>query len=162
MNDLELNEPVFFDIDDKLIKNIIKEQGNISCRDNFHYSYIQWCLKNFTYGYVILGRMASIGKSNRSKKDYYLLKGYIMFLFDPNNSTIDGRIFCVRESNKGIGNSLLDSVHNFALNNGVTMWKIKSLPFEKLIKYYEKYGFKKSLEIYNKKGKLKVHEIIKN
>lgn len=164
MNQQDLNHPYFFDKEDTLIKKIIKEQGYSSCRDNFTIDYINWCLQNFTYGYVNLGTKASVGRAKREISDKYFLRGYIMFVHDSYHKTIEGRIFCVMKNykNQNIGLDLLNSVKNFGCCNGATFWRIKSLPFPKLIDYYLQYGFTKSHEVFEKNGSLKVQEMYMN
>lgn len=154
--EIELNTPIFFTKEDLFICSLIKEQGHISCRENFSIEYIRYCLEKFDCGYVVIGEKDNIRKC---KKEKYVIKGYILFIHDVYNYTIMGKIFCVREGYKGLGVEILNCVKQYAEENNVTLWKIQSLPFEKLINYYKNYGFIESHKILDNRGNFKVQEM---
>ena len=60
-----------------------------------------------------------------------------------------------------IGKDLLLAVYSFALENNISFWRIYSLPFESLIKYYESFGFKRGSSRY-RNGEIKVVEMEMN
>lgn len=74
---------------------------------------------------------------------------------------VTGKIICAiknADPEKRIGKRLLNSVYEFILEKRVETWKIYSLPFPKLVAYYESFGFKQHDVIYMR-GKAKVVEI---
>ena len=58
----------------------------------------------------------------------------------------------------GIGKNLLLAVYQYAIDNKISFWRINSLPFEKLIKYYENFGFKRGKSKF-RNGQIKVVEM---
>lgn len=146
--ELPINVPIEFDENSTLIKKIIKDQGCIVCRDIFDTDYINFCLKKFTNGFIILGKM------NYSSNSKYIIKAFILFTYY--KESIQGHLVCSRESYKGTGFLLMNCVKNFALKNEVTYWEIKSLPEEKLLNFYENFGFSRGNPIYT------IDNIIKN
>jgi GNAT superfamily N-acetyltransferase len=151
MDNIVYNEPMYFSRENKLVKELIFEEGVISCRDNFPASYIRQCLERFTDGYVIIGNRAQIGKQYRSR---YFLKGYYIFFYDDYVRTLEGLVFFVKE--RGIGYQLLNAVKDFAYDNRVILWNGRSLPSEKLIQYYERFGFVRDEMVYDTQGNPKV------
>ena len=113
MESLEYNIPILFNqvdrIDqtnpldstnnpmDVLIKRIIKEQGYQTCREEFFKEYIHECLTTFKHGFVILGKMAQIGKSYKSTASKIQLKGFILFDVDLFKTTISSKILCAKK-----------------------------------------------------------------
>ena len=153
---LLINEPIMIDQEHPnigLIKMIIKEQGVNVCRDEIDQSYIVECLKTFDYGYVILGNR---NVSEKSKK--YVLKGYVLFRYEERGSIVMGKILC---GHRGVGRLLLESVLQFITEREVQTWIIYSLPFEKLINYYQEFGFK-IINIIYRGGKKKCYEMRKD
>lgn len=164
MADLLLSEePVFFDKEDPnfpLFKKIIKKQGEVTCRDQFDKGYINSCLNKFTHGFILLGSNLS-GKIITSSADRYYLRGYVLFEYDARLAMVNGKIICAIKNvdpERRIGKILLDSVHQFILEKRVETWRIFSLPFPKLVSYYESIGFKRHTTLYVR-GKAKVVEM---
>lgn len=155
-----LNKPYFFDKNDKFIKLLIKEQGFSCCREELPREHILWCIQNFSYGYAIVGKIVS-GKSYRSKSSQYLLKAYILFLTNPMSNTIEGRILCSKECYKSenYGVILLDCVKTYGERSGFVRFDIQALPFERLLRFYTKFGFVRGETILDKKGNAKVIEM---
>ncbi len=58
-----------------------------------------------------------------------------------------------------MGIILLNSIRNFCRNNSIREWNIKALPNEKLIEYYENYGFERGDKIFDQKGNFKVQKM---
>jgi GNAT superfamily N-acetyltransferase len=157
----DLNTSYLFDKDDSLIKKLIKYNGILTCRDEFDRSYINWCLENFTCGFANVGLRAQIGQKKKGILDRYILRGFVLFFVDIPDNEIKGRVFCVSESFKhqNIGLELLNSVKDFAFHNRISLWRISSLPYPKLLNYYTEYGFTKGHEKFDNKGNLKVIEM---
>ena len=133
--DLPINIPIEFDENSTLIKKIIKEKG---CRDIFDNEYINFCLKKFTNGFIILGKL--------NYSSTYIVKGVILFTYY--KESIQSYLVCSKKSYKDIGFLLMTCVKNFALINKVTYWEIKSLPEEPLLNFYEIFGFSRGNPIY--------------
>lgn len=158
---LEIGIPNFFDrdsLDFKLIKSIIKEQESVTCRNELSNSYISDCLQTFTAGYIIVGNISNNSKRGSSGK--YVLKGFVLFCYDEFSTVLSGKILCGRKSYSGTGIELLNCVQSYAKNVRATRWEIYSLPYEKLMTYYENFGFTRGISIY-KSGKLKVVQMAK-
>jgi len=159
MTTIEFNIPLHFTQEDTLFKRIIKEQSVTTCRDEFHginpmmKEYINSSLENFTDGFIILGHLTTPRTSYRTPSSNYLLKGFILFSIDGFETTINGKNLCGRKGYH-VGKMLLQSVYDFAISKDITFWHIYSLPYEKLIKYYESFGFIRGNPIY-RKGELK-------
>ena len=153
---LEIDTPIFFtkeSEDYKLIKQIIKDQGFVTCRNDLPESYISACFQTFTHGIIIVGKTAAL--KNYGKKSTYMLKGFDMFTYDEFSKTIIGKIVCGREIYKGTGAILMNVAQEFALEHQVGLWQFNSLPHTKLVNYYKNFGFKEMHVIYDK-GKVKV------
>ena len=123
------NKPIYFTKTNSLIKKIIKEQA---WRYELPKEYITNSLDIFTHGFIIFGK---------SKKDLYIVKGFIIFIYDEFINFIQGKIVCSGKNYKGIGLQLLTKTKEFILNNKIHEWTIYSLPNEKLINFYENFGF---------------------
>ena len=156
MDTYEIGVPIHFDNEDTFIKDLIKENGVVTCRNEFPKEYISKCLSLFTDGFVILGNKSQIGRFSRGRKSAYCVKGFTLFIHD--DLIIQWKVICVDESLRGTGVStiLLDSVKKFALNNRVKYWSFYSLPYEKLIATYLRYGFIGGKKIFNDRGVFKV------
>lgn len=146
-------EPIRFDKEDdnfRLFKKIILKNYNSTCKDQFEKGYINYCLSTFTNGYILLGSNLN-GRTAKSSADKYYLRGFVLFEYEERSSTVIGKIICaIKSSNPQlrIGKKLLDSVYSFVIENRVETWTINSLPFPKLVLYYEKFGFVYQRTIY--------------
>jgi len=157
MTSIEFDIPLYFRQEDKLFKRIIKEQGVTTCRDEFMKEYINSSLQSFIDGFIILGKIINPKTSYRTPSSNYLLKGFILFSFDGFGNTINGKILCARKGYH-IGKMLLQAVFDYAINKDITYWHLYSLPYEKLIKFYQSFGFSIGNPVY-RKGELKVVEM---
>lgn len=157
---MDLSEPIYFNKDHEnyqLFKKIIKEQGEICCRNELDKTYINACIKNFTDGYILLSRKNVSGPTIRSNADKYILKGYCLFIYNKGLfSEVSCLITCGSKSHIGSGIQILRSVTNFINIYKIRTWTLYSLPYENLIKYYEKLGFIKGIEKLTDTGKVKV------
>lgn len=159
----EDNEPFQIDQDHayiKDIKDIIKDQGVLVCRNEMSREYIISCLRTFDIGFVILAKKTPIEQQQRTKSSRYILKGFVLFRYEEYGGLITGKILCGRDGYNGIGRKLMECVNDFAIENRVRKWLIFSLPNEKLIKYYEDAGFTRG-DIFYRNEKRKVCEMIR-
>lgn len=159
MDDFNFNVPIFFTKTNVKIKKLIKNQGYIVCRDEFDKGYINSSLSTFSHGFIILSKIANIGKSNKGTLTNYLVKGFILFTYDEYSNKIDGKLLCGRKSLKGIGLTLLEETKKFVNEKKVTTWRILSLPNYKLLNFYEKFGFIRETSFYNSNNELKTIEL---
>jgi len=155
----EINKPIYFTKKNKEIIKLIKSQACDVCRREFDKNYILKSLELFTDGFIILGKKAKIGKSYINKSDYFLVKCFIIFILDEFSNSIQGKIICSHKNYKGYGLKLLIETKKFILKNKITRWSIFSLPYEKLINFYEKFGFIRGIYYYSKNNELKVIEM---
>jgi len=160
---MEDDEPIFFDNDHsdiKFYKDLIKEQGLLTCRDELDITCIKKCLSDFDYGFILFGNKAKIGQYSKSRVHSHLLKAYALFKHDDNLKLIEMKIICSSLNYKGSGLKILNAIYSFILSNKVETWIIYSLPPIKLINYYKSFGFEDIQTIYAG-GKEKVHLMIK-
>lgn len=145
----------------KTIKDIIKAQGVNVCRNKFDQDYINYCLKEFDYGFIILGNRSITGSSHSRRGFKYFLKGFVLFRYNRRLSLVNGKILCGHDGYRGIGRILLECVYEFILERKIENWSIYSLPENELIEYYKSAGFVESDTIY-KNGKKKVIRMVRN
>lgn len=156
--ELEYDTPMFIDANSSKAKTIIKEQGAVVCRDFLESSYISSVLQNFYGGYIYISRKAMIGQKRRSINDSVVLQGFIIFNVSSDHLRLHSEVVCSRESAKGVGRELMNAMINYAKSIGI--WKITfhTLPYERLIKYYESFGFIRGDAVY-KRDSLKAYEM---
>jgi hypothetical protein len=155
MDDIVYNTPMYFCQDDKLIKDLIYEQGSLTAEDNFTNSHIRACLQQFTDGYVIIGQKQYMGYT-KSKRSRLILKGYCMFTYNENFCTMEELIFCVKTKYLDMGYDILNCVKDFGYDHGATLWIARTQPNEKMINYYLHFGFIKEEMVYDKHGNKKI------
>ena len=148
----------------KNMKRLISINGNSVCRMQFYNEdpskkdYINTCLKNFNLGFIIISDDNSNHSRNPNRR--IILKAYTLFKVD--NDTIFGLISCAKISPEGTqlkekyGIRLFREVYKYARENNIIYWKINSLPSERLIKYYESFGFNQDGITYHENGDIKV------
>jgi hypothetical protein len=85
------------------------------------------------------------------------LKGFILFSIEGYGSIINCKILCGRKEYK-IGKDLLEAIFDFAVSKDITFWVLHSLLSEKLVNYYQSFGFKRGTSNYQK-GVVKVLEM---
>lgn len=165
MDELNTDNPIFFTRDEnteklKIIKKIIKDQCGTTCRFEFDKEYISKCLMNFEFGFILLSRRQATYGTNKGRKDLYNLKAFMLFNYDTLIRTITGRIICAIKTIGDIGNGkrLMDSVFKFGYENKALVWDLSSLPYDKLLKYYESFGFIYNDTIYDR-GEKKVYKM---
>lgn len=148
MEELNTDYPIFFSCNDeskklKLIKKIIKDQYNVTCRCHFDREYVLKSLTKFDYGFILLSRRQAKYGENRGRKDLYNLKSFILFNYSKYTRIINGLIICSIKTKCEIGNGrrLMDCVFKYGYENGALLWELRSLPYEKLYKFYEEMGF---------------------
>lgn len=163
---MDISEPIYFNKDHEnyqLFKKIIKDQGEICCRNELDKSYINACIKNFTDGYILLSKKNVSGPTIRSNADKYILKGYCLFIYNKDLfSEVSSLITCGSKSHIGSGLQILRSVKNFINIYKIRTWTLYSLPYEKLINYYEDLGFIRGIEKLTDTGKVKVITMTQN
>lgn len=136
---MDITIPIYFNkshIKYNLFRKIIKKQCKLDK------SYITYCLDKFTDGYIYLDNK-------------YFLKAYSLFMYDSYWSSIDGLVTCCNENYKGSGRIVLQSIAQFIKIRKIRTWNINSLPRDKLVKYYENFGFKFVNIKYRNNGKKK-------
>lgn len=157
--------PIYFNKeheDFSFFKQIILEQGEMTCRDNLDRTYIQSCLNKFTDGFILLGNRSKVGKFVRSKIDKYILKAYCLFEFDDHWSEVRGLILCGHTNYRTSGVTILRCVSEFIKEYKIHKWTIYSLPFDGLFQYYIDYGFNVIDVKYTRDGKKKVIVMVQN
>lgn len=145
---VEHNIPLIFTQKNEYIKDIIKEQGVLCCRNTISKEYILTCLKYFNYGFVILGERASFNQSYGNESRRYLLKGFTLFYYNKFGSAVVDKILYGADEYLGVKYQLLESVYNFIYEKKVKIWIIFSSPLNKSIEFYEDLGFSQVRMIY--------------
>ena len=124
---------------------IISEQHEDCCNKQIPDEYMSWCFSEFTHGYMILGE--SEEKNFRGRQ--FFLKAFVLFeyrKYEQSRKMIRGKVICCNKINKGLGRKFLDCITHFALKHKVKRWIIYASAYEKLIAYYQGYGFEKHIE----------------
>lgn len=150
---MDTSNPIYFNRDHNdfnMFKKIILEQCELDK------TYIKSCINRFTDGYILLGNKSTIGKTIRSKADKYFLKAYCLFEYDEEWSEVKGLITCSHSNYPDCGLVILESVNRFISEFKVLKWTLYSLPFEKLVNYYKRLGFREIDTKYTPGGKKKV------
>lgn len=156
LSEIEQNVPTLFTREDKNVIKLLKLQGCAACRDIFRRNYLLECLGMFTSGFIVLIGNNDTGKASRGSKSKYFVKGFNLFIENSFSLTLSGLMICSREIYKGIGVQILDATRDHIISSQFTRWEINSLPFENLIKFYQKYGFTRGNTIFTIQGKEKV------
>lgn len=149
MEELNSDYPIYFSKNDKnteklrLIKKIIKDQYNVTCRCQIDKDHILESLEDFGHGFILLNRKQPKYGDKKGRKDLYYLKSFILFNYNKFNKIITELVVCSVKTISEIGNGrrLMDSVFKFGYENDAILWELKSLPYDKLLEYYQKLGF---------------------
>ena len=155
MNDLIYIEPTLKDI--QFYKDLIKEQGNIVCRDSIDVQVICNKINTFVFGYISISNKY---QSNRRsiKKD---INGFILCSFNKElDSVLDIDLVCSRK-NSNIGKLLMNTVEEYSKTIGIDTLVLHSLAEENLKKWYKDLGFIHISTIYLKDDIPKVFFMMK-
>jgi hypothetical protein len=132
------------------IKELIKSQGENTCRNEIDKMTIRTSLDGFVFGFVSYSIRANYGRrSPRSFSDKYILNGFVIC------STVEYRPLEIRISllcalkGLSIGSLLLEAVNEYAIKNNFNTITLLALPDKKLISWYKKNGFKEGKNNFN-------------
>lgn len=148
MDELNTDLPIYINANEKseklkIIKKIIKDQYDATCKCQFSREYVLNSLTKFDHGFVLLSRRQANYGSKMGRKDLYNLKSFILFTYNSFNRTINGLILCsVKNTNEVTnGRRLMDCVFKFGYENNALLWALSSLPYEKLQNFNANMGF---------------------
>lgn len=138
-------ETLFFKKNDdtyKKIKELIKDQGYVTCREKINRIIITTSTTDSSFGFSIIGKRLSSGRrSPRSFSERYTLNGFIVCTEDEiHNDTLHISLLCSLKGLK-MGSILLEKVIDYAKDKGYKALSLYALSEEKLIKWYEDNGF---------------------
>lgn len=141
------------------IKELIKDQGEITCRNIIDKMTIRTSLEGFVFGFVSYSTRANSGRrSPRNFSEKYTLNGFVICsILEYRPKEIYISLLC---SLKGLslGCSLLEAVNEYAITRGFNTLTLLALPDKKLIEWYKKQGFKEGK---NDFGNIKCVEMYK-
>jgi len=141
------------------IKELIKVQGENTCRNKIDKMTIRTSLDGFIFGFVSYSARANAGRrSPRSFSEKYTLNGFVICsILEYRPKEIYISLLCAL---KGlyIGSSLLEAVNEYAIKNNFNTLTLLALPDKKLIEWYKKQGFKEGK---NDFGNIKCVEMYK-
>ena len=134
------DQPYFFDRKTEDIKNILKKQGNKTCKKALQEKALLAAVKKFDFGYAILKNKAAAGNKVNNINDKYLLAAYILFRIDyfNNEPCIYVELICSHKNYKGenYGKMLLDLCIEYGKNNEIFYVQLHSLNEIKLLEWY--------------------------
>ncbi len=142
----EMNDIMYFtskDLNDHLIKDLIRLQGNETCRDEIDMLYIRNVINDYDFGYLRITEKANIGKKHsRRSGDKYYVWGFVLCKISENQKIATIELVCARQLVKGMGKLLIEKVIDKLKNNGTTkLVRLWCLPKDKLRKFYIGLGF---------------------
>jgi hypothetical protein len=125
------------------IKDLIKVQGEQTCRNIIDKMTIRTSLQGFVFGYVSYSPRASSGRiSPRSFSEKYTLNGFIICsVVEYRPTEIHISLICASKGTL-LGSRLLQSVDEYAAQNNYKTITLLALPDKSLIEWYKKHGFK--------------------
>ena len=148
MDRIVFDEPIIVLKDDRFLKTIIMENGRSIYK--IIPSELQKALERFDCGFVILGRKENTNVNKRISTNSIILKAFTLFEFDFKDTILRSKIIFGYESCKGNGLILLKRIRRFCQEHNIYEWHLNSLPYERLISFYEKFGFTRGRTIYIK------------
>jgi len=145
-----MTEFIVFDRD-SLLKNVIKEQGDIICRGQIYQEIIDDALKNFTIGFANVIEKAQQGKKRQRKADRIQVTSFsLLSVFS--SSTIYKELYiiliCNTKNRLGEGSELISHIIDYAKENKYSRLSLLSLNEKSLLDWYLQHGFKIIQTIY--------------
>jgi ribosomal protein S18 acetylase RimI-like enzyme len=159
-------ETVFFKKNDenyKKIKELIKEQGEVTCRREIDKMVISTSTTESSFGFAIIGKRNISGRrSPRRFSERYTLNGFIVCTEDEfHKDYLHISLLCALKGLE-LGKMLLNNVEDYSKNEGYKGISLYAIYDEKLIKWYEKRGFIRGIKPnFSYDGKVKVIQMYK-
>lgn len=167
MSDLELYEPSSSDA--ALVREVIREQGVIVCRNTINKSWINRALSEAEFGFVRYISKAQIGRrSLKRPADRFMLHGFVLChpqsALPGNPRTIIMDLVCSRP-NSHTGILLIECAEQEARDRAYQQIKLFCVPAPRLRQYYESLGYAKVADVPDfdpsSSGAVKAYEMTK-
>ncbi len=126
------------------IKELIKNQGETTCRNIIDKMTVRTSLEGFIFGFVSYSIRANSGRrSPRNFSDKHALNGFVICsVLDYRPTEIHISLLCALPSVDKLGSTLLDKVYEYAKKNKFNTITLLALPSKKLVEWYKIQGFK--------------------
>ena len=156
--DLIYIKPSNSDIKD--IKELIKKQGETTCKNLISIQTISEKVSGFTFGYTCSLKKAQIGRrSIKNVNDHFILKSFILCNHNPNApDQITIELIC---SINKTGKLLMELVEEKARNMNIKRIYLYSLAILPLKKWYESLGYTCFTTIFISENIPKVYSMVK-
>lgn len=123
-------------------KEIIKQQHNQTCNNNFEKEYVSGILNTFSYGYIYLDPKAQNTRRTKTFGDKHSVVAFILCFEDPDSKTILIQLVCAAQK-LGLGENLVKAVIEDCISTGASFIELYALNEPSLVRWYERFGFKK-------------------
>ena len=148
-----MSSSFFFDCYNIVVKEAVKVQGTIICRDAFHQEMLEYALRKFNYGYAFY----KIGQKGIGKNGEIRVTSFILFSVRPLVNELSVQMLCGRSAHKD--QLLLDRVKQYAEENDITVIRLYALPESRLLEFYLKNGFIQTDIVLEKSGAVNAYEM---
>ncbi len=131
------------DVEHGIMKDIIKSQGNDTCRQEINIQYIKDTMNSYDFGFAKITQKSIIGKKHTKRPtDKYHLWGFILCKLNENTGISTIELVCSRQSKTGTGKLLIDkTIEVLQKNKNINIVRILCLPKDRLKTVYKNLGF---------------------
>ena len=136
----------YFEKGSSKIEKLIKEQGDVVCREKIGRDYIKNITDKYLFGFVHKTPIAQIGQRRKKTNNEYLYSFILCDILEAYNS-INIHLICSRVNARD-GRKLIELACKKAIELGYESLTLHSILDDKLVKWYKSQGFKISSEIF--------------
>lgn len=140
------------------LKKVIKEQGDMICREKIYQEIIYAALKKFDIGFANVIQKAQQGQ-RRKKADSVQITSFVLLSegskITPTYKELFLELICGMKNKQREGSQLLFYAIDYAKQNNYDRLSLQSLPEKELLDWYHHHGFK-IIEMLYQKQEVKV------